>query len=140
MTEPDLLRRHRATSATLEKYRDAVFDWQGGVTCVHMARFHLRKMGHKIEPLPRIRSAVAARRALQMRGWANVRDMLAARLPEIPQAAMLLGDLVTADGPDGFGGILICAGRHKLMGWHEDMPGLVMIDFEPAAVTGTFRA
>ena len=60
----DLLRRHEATRATLEKYRGKGWSWEAGRTCVHMARSHLVKMGHKPEALPRIRSLLAARRAL----------------------------------------------------------------------------
>ncbi|BEV02196.1 DUF6950 family protein [Novosphingobium olei] len=138
-TKPDLIRRQQALAATLEKYRAKPFDWRGGTTCVHMARFHLRKMGHRPEKLPAIRSLLAARRALDARGWADVRAMLASMLPEIPPAAMLPGDLATADGPDGLGGILVCAGPHKLIGWHEDTAEMVVIDYDPAAVTGAFR-
>ena len=107
---PDLIRRQEALAATLAKYRNRPFDWSKGTTCVHMARFHLRQMGHRPERLPQIRSVLAARRALEARGWADVRAMLASMLPGIAPAAMLPGDLATADGPDGLGGILICAG------------------------------
>ncbi|WP_408585905.1 DUF6950 family protein [Novosphingobium sp.] len=135
----DLIRRQEALGHTLAKYRGKQFDWSRGHTCVHMARFHLRKLGHKVPKLPPLRSALGARRALDANGWADVREMLGSLLPEIPPATMLPGDLVTADSEDGFGGILICAGPHKLLGWHEDAPGMVVIDFDVSAVTGAYR-
>jgi hypothetical protein len=141
--EPDLLRRQRATAATLAKYRAAAFDWKAGVTCVHMARFHLRQMGHRIEPLPRIRSAIAARRALAERGWANVLEMLDAQasLVRIAPAMMRVGDLAVLPADEGFEGIVICAGRHKLLGWREDWPdGLGEMEVPLSDVLGSWRA
>ncbi|MBB4857204.1 hypothetical protein HNO88_000511 [Novosphingobium chloroacetimidivorans] len=132
-----MLRRQHATAATLQKYRDAPFDWAAGKTCLHMARFHLRQMGHRPEGLPRIRSAIGARRALDVRGWANVGDMLDTILPRIAPAQMRLGDVAMLDSGDGFGAIVISLGG-KVMGWHEGYPGMTAL--EPIAIAGAWRA
>jgi len=132
----ELLKRQHATQATLDKYRDVPFDWAEGKTCLHMARFHLRQMGHRPEGLPRIRSAIGARRALDLRGWANVGDMLDALLPKISSAQLWLGDLAMLDSGDGFGAIVISLGG-KVMGWHEDYPG--MTPMETHAFAGAWR-
>jgi len=136
--KPDLIRRQEAATATLAKYRGRTFDWSAGVTCVHMARFHLRKMGHDIETLPRIRSALAARRAMDDRGWPDVAAMLDSILPRIDAAQMLLGDLAVLPATEGFDGICVFAG-FKLLGFHEEADGVVPMDWHVPLV-GAWRA
>ena len=118
---PDLLRRQCATEATLAKYRERPLDWSARTSCVHMARYHLRKMGHRPPPMPDIRSALGARRAMKKRGWDDVAAMLDAVLPgaRIAPMSMLLGDLAVVRGTEGFDAILLHAGNEAL-GWHED--------------------
>ncbi len=134
----DMILRHEATTATLAKYRDKPFDWKAGSTCIHLLRFHLRKLGYKPERLPRIRSAIGARRALEERGWKHVGDMLDTILPRLPGHAMMtLGDVAMLRSEDGFGAITICAGPHKLLGWHEDAVGMKVL--EPHEIEGAWR-
>lgn len=138
---PDLERRRRATQATLDKFRGRVFDWSSGVTCVHLARFHLRAMGHKVERLPSLRSAISARRELKKHGWHDCHDMLAGQpgLIQIAPAAMLMGDLAVLRDQDGLGAIFICAGPHMVFGWREDAPELVCLRVDLAELSGAFR-
>ena len=122
----ELLRRQKATEATLAKYRQRELDWRDRSSCVHMARYHLRQMGHRPPPMPDIRSALGAKRALKKKGWADVPEMLDAVLPgaRIPPLAMLLGDLAVVRGEGGLDAILLHAGNEAL-GWHEDGSGMV---------------
>jgi len=140
---PDLIRRQQATQATLNKYRAKPFDWKKAVTCVHMARFHLRKMGHKVPELPRIRGVIGATRALRERGWANVSDMLDAQvsLERIAPAFMRIGDLAVLPGDEVMDSIVINAGTGKLLGWHQDWAG-GMIEMEASLddLLGAWRA
>lgn len=139
----DLLRREAATTATLAKYRTKAFDWKKGVTCVHMARFHLRKMGHAIEVLPRIRGPIGARRIMAQRGWPDVAAMLdgQASLERIAPAFMRLGDLGVLPADEGFEGIVIHTGLHKLLGWHQDWPhGMIEMEAPLDALLGAWRA
>ena len=140
--KPDLIRRQEATAATLRKFRAKEFEWKAGHTCVHLARFHLRAMGHKPPKLPPIRSALAARRALDARGWANVSAMLASLLEPIAPAAMLLGDLAVVDQEEenGLGAILVSIAPHKLAGWDFRAEKLAVIDFDWSEISGAFRA
>lgn len=140
-TAPDLIRRQLATQDTLLRFRGKPFDWKAGLTCVHLAHYHLQRMGHAPRALPGIGSLRAARRALAERGWADCHAMLAAQpgLAEIPPAAMLMGDLATCESADGLGGIVICAGPRKVFGWREDAPGLVVLDVSFDQFTGAFR-
>ena len=138
----DLLRRQKATQTTLDKYRAKAFAWKQGVTCVHMARFHLRQMGHTPEALPRLRGPIGARKALDGRGWATVSDMLDAQpgLTRIAPAMMLPGDLAVLPADEGFDAIVVCAGLHKLLGWHESWPhGMTEMEAPLSNVLGAWR-
>ena len=141
MPSSDLLTRQRATQATLDKYRDRTWSWAEATTCVHMTRFHLRKLGHKPEPLPRVRSLIGAKRALASRGWAGVADMLDDQpgLERIAPAQMLLGDLAAVPGTEGLGAIAICAGPQKLLGWHEEGDGMVVLAVPIENIAGAWR-
>lgn len=136
---PELERRKQATEATLARYRDKAFDWSTGVTCVHLARAHLRNMGHRPPSLPRFRSALAAKKAMKERGWSSVSAMLDSMLERIPPARMLLGDLAVLEGDAGLDSIVICAGPQRLFGWREDQPGLVVLGVTMDEVSGAWR-
>ena len=140
---PDLIRRKLATEKTMAKFRARAFDWKAGATCVHLARFHLRAMGHAVEKLPRIRGPIGAARALKERGWADVAAMLDAQagLTRIAPAQMLLGDVAVLPADEGFDAVVICVGRHKLLGWHQDYPqGLTEMEASLDALKGVWRA
>ncbi len=136
----DLIRRQIATRKTLATYRAKTFDWMTGINCVALCRYHLRQMGHKLPTLPRIRSALAAKRALKERGWASVPAMLDSFLEPIAPAQMLLGDVAVVPGDAGMDSILICAGPHKLLGWHPETGAFVVYDGGIGEVTGAWRA
>lgn len=136
MAKPELIRRQEATTATLERYRAKTFDWSRGCTCVHLARFHLKQMGHRPPTVPRIRSLLGAKKALKERGWPDVPAMLDSMLPRIPPAAMWLGDLAVLEDDSGLGAIVVNTGQ-KVIGWHEDAPGMVVM--EAHRVSGAWR-
>lgn len=136
---PELERRKQATEATLERYRDKAFDWSTGITCVHLARFHLRNMGHKPPSLPRFRSALGAKKAMQERGWSSVTEMLDSMLTRIAPAQMMLGDLAVFEGDHGLEAIMVCAGPQRVFGWREDEPGLVVLGVGMEELTGAWR-
>lgn len=125
---PDAVRRQHATQATLEKYRNKPFSWDGA-TCAHLLRFHLRQMGHKPPRMPSFRSAVGAKAALRKMGATDMVDLMRKLgLTEIPSARMMLGDIAVLPGDDGlFDAIVISAG-HKFMGWHGDGKGLAVME------------
>lgn len=135
----ELERRRVATEKTLKRYRNKVFDWSRGITCVHLARYHLRAMGHRPETLPRIRSALAAKRALKARGWESVEQMLDSMLPRIVPAQMMLGDLATVPGEGGMDAVVVCAGPHKVFGWRADKPDLALLDISLDELSAAWR-
>lgn len=136
---PELATRQQATQATLDRFRGKTFDWSAGITCVHLARTHLRNMGHRPPGLPRFRSALAAKKAMKERGWASVSDMLDSMLPRIAPAQMLLGDLAVVEGDAGMDSIMVCAGPLRVFGWREDHPGLVVLGVTMDEISGAWR-
>lgn len=122
--------RAEATQATLNKYRNKPFDWAKGNHCAALLRFHLKKMGHPVPPLPPVRTAVGARRALDRLECADMGDVLARYLnrPEIAPAEMLVGDVVVTESELGLGSVFVCAGPLKVFGWSEEAPRLCVWD------------
>lgn len=106
---------------------------------MHMARFHLRAMGHTPPKMPRIASALGAKRALGRHGWNSVEDMLDSMLPRVAPLQMRLGDLAAGPGLDGMGALFVCVPPFKLLGWHEDAEEAVVIDFNRDALTGCWK-
>jgi hypothetical protein len=124
---PEQDRRREATEATLAKFRGTAFDWSEGRHCMKLAHYHMRQMGKRPPALPRIRSAMAARRELKARGHETVTELLDGLLDRIPPARMQLGDLATLPGDDGLDAVFVCAGPRRLFGWREDHPVAVML-------------
>lgn len=123
----DLLRRQTATQATMNRYRKKKFDWRKRATCIHLVRFHLKQLGHKPPAVPEIRSLLGAKKALAERGCENVGELMDTLLTEIPPASMMLGDIAMLEAEDGLGALVVDVGG-KVMGWHDDAPGLVVMD------------
>jgi hypothetical protein len=117
---PELERRRVATQATLDKFKGQSFDWSEGRHCVKLAHFHLRQMGRKPPTLPRIRSALAAKKEMKARGWSSVSEMLDTMLVRIPPAMMLLGDIAVTPGDQGFESVVINLGGRDFLGWLPD--------------------
>lgn len=106
---------------TMAKYRHKRFDWGRKATCIHMARYHLRQMGHRPPTIPDFQSAIGAKRALKDIGFKSVIELLDSLLPRIAPAAMIVGDLVAFQGDEGMECIGVSAGG-KILAWHEDAP------------------
>lgn len=129
--KPNIIRRHQALESTMQKYRDRPFSWEGNATCIHMMRHHLKRMGHQIERVPKLSGPVAAKRELKKRGWGSVAAMLDDLLEPIPVAMMLPGDVSILPDDSGLNGIVISVGAAKIIGWHEEAAGMVVM--EPTA-------
>ena len=134
----DLVSRQRAVEKTKARYEGKVCDWKTGVTCVRLARDHLRNMGHKPPTLPRFRSLLGAKKSMARRGWEDVAAMLDSMLPRIPAARLLPGDLVVVPG-EGIDAIFVSAGFARFFGWRADLPELVMIELDLDEVLGAWR-
>jgi hypothetical protein len=125
--QPDLLRRHEATAATLAKYRKKKFEWSKAITCAHLARFHAKKMGHKVPTMPAFRSALGAKKALAAMGFESMGALLDSMFPKIAPGFMMLGDLAVLPGEGGSDAVFVCGGN-KIFGWMEGERGMTMLD------------
>lgn len=117
----EMNRRVEATRMTLAKYAHP-FSWSKRMTCIHMARAHLRNMGHRPPPIPDFRSALGARTQLKKAGFADVAALFDSMLPRIAPAEMWVGDIAVLPGNEGFDSICLADTVGKLVGWHEDDP------------------
>lgn len=142
---PDLIRRQVATEHTFKRYRRKDFDWKVMVTCVGLAWFHAKKMGHKPPKIPPYRSPLGALRVLKQLGCKDCGELVD-KIPgveRIAPAQMMMGDIamVKAGVPEGeeetagaaalaeIGTIVLCLGPHKIIGWRADTgTRLVVLD------------
>jgi hypothetical protein len=141
---PELERRRLATAATMRRFGGQPFSWRRSTTCLHLARFQMRQMGHRPPKMPPIRSALAAKRALDARGHASVIELLDSLLPRIAPAEMRLGDLAAAPGdPEDNQGWLDCllvnVAPRKFAGWHPDQHLMAVLDIELGTITAAWR-
>jgi hypothetical protein len=134
----NLHQRVVATDLVVAKFRNRRFDWRNRATCIHLARAQARAMGHRPPPVPDIRSAVGARRALKALGHDRLSAMLDTMFPRIAPAAALPGDLVIVPGEDGFESIGIAAGGALFL-YHADGEGLCTVKEALGSVTGAWR-
>jgi hypothetical protein len=131
-----LTERAKRTKKTLSKFEGRGFKWDGGATCIHLFRTHLKNMGHKVPVVPRFYSALSAKRAMTEAGFDDLEQMADSFLERIPPASMLLGDVALMEGDEIFDAIVIAVGAGgKVIGWHEDataLAPLVPLQFKAA--------
>lgn len=127
-----LIKRKRALEATMDRYRHRSFDWKTGATCVHMLRYHLKKMGHDVPAVPKLDGPIAAKRELKKHGWKSVEAMLDDLLEPIPVAAMLPGDVSIVPGEGGLEAVYISLGSTAI-GWADGVDGMALFT-EPGRV------
>lgn len=137
--KPELERRRLATEKTLARFRKKPFDWSKAATCAHLARFHLRNMGHKPPTVPAFRSAHGAKKALATMGFKSMAEMLDTILPRIAPAGMTLGDVAVVPGEAGLEAVLVCAGPRRMFGWHGSEETPVMIGVDLNELVGAWR-
>ena len=131
----EMVIRAEAFEQTRKHFIDKEYEL-GKVDCIRLARFHALKMGHKPPKIPRYSTPLQAKRVLTKMGHDSVDDLLASMFPKIPLAMARIGDMVTGEGSEGLDATFIYTGR-KLMGFHEEAPGLVLI--VPELIKSAFR-
>lgn len=138
----NLNKRAKALQKTLAKFQGRAFDWSTGATCIHLARTHLKNMGHKVPAVPRFTTATGAKKALTATGHDTLGSLLDAHLERIAPAMMLIGDIALLEEDDTgevfAGSAVISAGAGgKVFGWHPDAPAFANI--EPLAIKAAWR-
>jgi hypothetical protein len=134
-----LLRLANAARATRERFEGMPFDWRTTATCIHMVRFHARKAGHRLPKVPRIRSALAAKRVLDEMGHDNLCSLLDAHFERIAPAEMVIGDVMALPGDSAFEALVIRTSPTKFLGWHEDAAGCCQQEPDISAALGAWR-
>lgn len=144
MTE--MARRRDATQQTLDLYRSRKFSWGDDDTpmvCAHLLHDHLKHMGHEPPPVPDFKGEAGAVRALKRFGANDLTELLDGLLPRRPSPAfMRVGDVALAPVEEGvtLGGLLICAGPFKLLGWMQDHGDFAVIDVDISTLIGVWEA
>ena len=125
---PPLIQRQIATQATKDRYFGKPFAW-GEADCARMAAFHLKAMGWpvKLAGVGAYKTALGAKRALARLGHASLTEAMDARFARISPAATLIGDILSLAGDDAFGALVIAVGNGRVLGWHEDAAGAVIL-------------
>lgn len=135
----NLAERVARTDKVVAKFRDHPFSWRDRRTCIHLARAQMRALGHKPPSLPDLRSALAARRALQAEGVDDLEGLIdGLGLPRIAPLEMWVGDLALVPGEDGLDALAISAGSALLM-YHAEADGLVPVKEALSAVKAAWR-
>lgn len=124
----NLVERRDVTQATMAHFLLKPFSWVKAATCLHMIRRHVRAMGKPVPTMPRFRSALTARAAMQARGWRSLAEVMDAVLPRILPAEIIIGDVVELPSDsDVFGALCIALGNGRVMGYFEGQAGLAVM-------------
>ncbi len=122
-------RKVAAAQATLDRFKDVPLRL-GRNDCARMAAFHLRKLGHKVK-LPAsgsYASVKAARRELQARGYETlIEAMDGFGFERIAPAAAIAGDIVALPGEGPLGALTVSMGNGRVIGYHQDAAGAVVM-------------
>jgi hypothetical protein len=133
----EMVRRRDGAQATLDRFKDVPLRL-GRNDCVRMAAYHLRKLGHKVKlpPSGSYNSAKAGKRLLSDLGHASLAEAVDAHgLERIAPAAAVVGDIVMLPGEEGLGALTVCMGNGRVVGYHQDARGAVVMqptEFEAA--------
>ncbi len=135
----DLQRLDRATRATLKRFQGVPFDWRRAATCIHLVRFHARHAGHTLPKVPRMRSALAAKRVLNELGHDNLAGLMDAHFERIAPAMMRVGDVMAVEGDQGLDALWIRVSPTKFLGWHDAGPNCEQIYVDMSLAIGAWR-
>ncbi len=127
--QPVMVRRVTATQATLDRFQGKPFVW-GRADCARLAIFHVKQFGWKLRigKAGAYSSALGARRALGRAGFTTLAEAIDAHgLPRIAPAAAKAGDLVELPSDDPVGAIGVALGNGRVLGWHPDAEGAVVV-------------
>jgi len=124
-----MIRRVAAAQATLDRFKDQPHRF-GKCDCIRLTAFHLRKLGYK-PPLSKGGSYASyrgAKAALKRAGYASVAEAVdALGLERIPPAAAMVGDILQLPAVDELGALTVALGNGRVLGFHEDAIGAVVL-------------
>jgi hypothetical protein len=120
--------RQQATQATRDRFFGRPFAW-GRDDCGKMTVFHLKALGlpFAAAKMGGYETAMGAKRALGRLGFKTLSEAADAQFPRIAPAAAMMGDLMLLPGNDAFGAFVIAVGNGRVLGWHEEAEGAVIM-------------
>lgn len=136
---PEMTRRVAAAQRTLDEFKDQPFRL-GVRDCVRMTAAHLRRLGHavRLPPQGSYRSRKAALKLLAERGYADLAAALDGfGFERITPAAALVGDVVQMPAVDELGALAIVLTNGRVIGFHEDAVGAVVL--QPVRIAAAWR-
>ena len=138
MSEHVLILRRNAAQATLLRFEGQPFAW-GRFDCAKMLAFHLRAMN--LSPASAkagsYSTAIGARRALGRIGAKSLAELLDVRFARIAPAAALIGDIVSLPSTGKLDAIGIALGNGRLLSYHEDAVGAIVV--QPVQMLAAWR-
>ena len=134
----NLPRRAALTAQVIVRFRAVPFDWSNA-SCIHLARAQAEAMGYLPPSIPKLRSAIGAKRVLKRMGFNGVEALLDSMFERIAPAAALVGDLVALPGQGGLAAVAIADGVGNVIGWHEGADRLTAITFAQADMLAAWR-
>jgi len=131
-------KRVKAAQTTLDRFKDQPFKF-GKNDCGRMVAFHLRAIGKPIKTAKAgtYHSLLGATKALKRLGFDNLVDLMDAHFERIPPAASLPGDIIAMPGLEGPGALTVVLGEGRVVGYHEEMPGAVVM--QPVEMMAAWR-
>lgn len=116
-----LVKRKKATDATIERFRGKAFAW-GSVDCAKMVAFHLKQLGHKVRlsKAGPYKTARGAKGALKRLGYDTLPEAMDGHgFERIAPAFALVGDVVSFDADHEIGALGIVVGNGNMLAFHE---------------------
>lgn len=132
-----MVERASVTQAVLAQYRNRPFSFERRTTCLHLLRAQMVAFGYSPPPIPNVRTALGAKKALKKAGHASLMQLIDTLLPRIAPARMLVGDVALLPGESGDGKrseldtVVIHVGGGKVLGWHGVGGGMTAIPVQP---------
>jgi len=124
-----LERRRDAAQATLDRFKGKPFRF-GRHDCAQMVGLHLRTLRKPVKELARAgtyHSLAGGVKALKKLGHDSLADVMDAHFERIAPAAALVGDVIAVPGLEGPGALTVAMGNGRVLGWHEDAEGAVVM-------------
>lgn len=133
-------RRVAAAQKTVDRFKDQ--PWKPGkFDCWQMAAFHAKAIGKPLKIAAKIgvyHSIVGGVRKLRRLGFQDVPSALDAAFERIAPAAAIAGDYIQLPSEDDdVGGVTVCVGNGRVIGYHEDVVGACIL--QPLEMKAAWR-
>jgi hypothetical protein len=133
-------RRVAAAQKTVDRFKDQPFQW-GRFDCFQLVAFHCRVAGRPLKAAPKIgryASLLTGVKRLRKLGYHDIPALLDGVFERIAPAAALAGDIIQMPSEDDdVGGVTVCVGNGRVIGYHEDVVGACIL--QPLEMKAAWR-